>query len=100
MIENLVERHLEIQNVDVKILSVSMKPGSKDRSFLVWIDIAFMHINLFAVLQVSVLTCVIVSGIIARARRVVPLHLTRPHRYFTRRNTPRLMDLPIQMFSS
>ncbi|KAI5440833.1 hypothetical protein KIW84_010336 [Lathyrus oleraceus] len=43
---------------------------------------------------VSVLTCLIVSGIIARARRTVPLHSTRPHRYFTRRNTPRLMDLP------
>ncbi|KAI5409431.1 hypothetical protein KIW84_055026 [Lathyrus oleraceus] len=35
-----------------------------------------------------------VMGIIARARRTVPLHSTRPHRYFTRRNTPRLMDLP------
>ncbi|KAI5422499.1 hypothetical protein KIW84_045802 [Lathyrus oleraceus] len=34
------------------------------------------------------------SRIIARARRVIPLHSTRPHRYFTRRNTPRLMDLP------
>ncbi|KAI5438876.1 hypothetical protein KIW84_024557 [Lathyrus oleraceus] len=33
------------------------------------------------------------DGIIARARRTVPLHSTRPHRYFTRRNTPRLMDL-------
>ncbi|KAI5434082.1 hypothetical protein KIW84_021082 [Lathyrus oleraceus] len=32
--------------------------------------------------------------IIARARRTVPLHSTRPHRYFTRRNTPRLMDPP------
>ncbi|KAI5397456.1 hypothetical protein KIW84_063320 [Lathyrus oleraceus] len=42
----------------------------------------------------QLLTCVIVSGIIARARRAVPLHSTRPHRYFTRRNTPRLMDLP------
>ncbi|KAI5382123.1 hypothetical protein KIW84_UN0146 [Lathyrus oleraceus] len=40
------------------------------------------------------LTCFIDAGIIARARRTVPLHSTRPHRYFTRRNTPRLMDLP------
>ncbi|KAI5443289.1 hypothetical protein KIW84_012085 [Lathyrus oleraceus] len=40
------------------------------------------------------LTCLVVSGIIARARRVAPLHTTRPHRYFTRRNMPRLMDLP------
>jgi hypothetical protein len=32
-----------------------MKPGSKDRSFLVWIDVAFMHINLFAILQESLL---------------------------------------------
>ena len=55
LIENLVERHLEFQNVDVKILSVSMKPESKDRIFLVWIDVAFMHINLFAVLQESLL---------------------------------------------
>ena len=38
--------------------------------------------------------CLIVSGIIARARRTVPLHSTRPHRYYTRRNTPRLMELP------
>jgi hypothetical protein len=60
LIENLVERHFEFQNVDVKILSVSMKSESKDRSFLIWIDVAFMHINLFAVLQVSgsnVLVC-------------------------------------------
>ena len=54
-IENLVERHFEFQNVDVKILSVSMKSESKDRSFLIWIDVAFMHINLFAVLQESLL---------------------------------------------
>ena len=58
MIENLVERHLEFQNVDVKILSVSMKPESKDRIFLIWIDVAFMHINLFAVLQESLLALV------------------------------------------
>ena len=36
----------------------------------------------------------IVSGIIAHARRIIPLHATRPHRYPTRRNTSRLMDLP------
>ncbi|KAI5445315.1 hypothetical protein KIW84_013520 [Lathyrus oleraceus] len=45
-------------------------------------------------LRYLLLTCLIISGIIARARRIVPLHSTRPHRYFTRRNTPRLMDLP------
>ncbi|KAI5436953.1 hypothetical protein KIW84_023182 [Lathyrus oleraceus] len=38
--------------------------------------------------------CLLVTGIIARARRTVPLHSTRPHRYYTRRNTPRLMELP------
>jgi hypothetical protein len=32
-----------------------MKPESKDRIFLIWIDVAFMHINLFAVLQESLL---------------------------------------------
>ena len=58
MIENLVERHLEFQNVDVKMLSVSMKPESKDRIFLIGIDVAFMHINLFAVLQESLLVLV------------------------------------------
>ncbi|KAI5410539.1 hypothetical protein KIW84_055879 [Lathyrus oleraceus] len=45
-------------------------------------------------LRYLLLMCLIVAGIIARARRTVPLHSTRPHRYFTRRNTPRLMDLP------
>ena len=35
-----------------------MKPGSKDRSFLVWIDVALMHINLFAILQESLLALV------------------------------------------
>ena len=37
------------------MLFVSMKSESKDRSFLIWIDVAFMHINLFAVLQESLL---------------------------------------------
>ena len=32
-----------------------MKPESKDGMFLIWIDVAFMHINLFAVLQESLL---------------------------------------------
>ena len=50
MIENLIERHLEFQNMDVKMLSVSMKPESKDGIFLIWIDVAFMHIDPFAVL--------------------------------------------------
>ncbi|KAI5388820.1 hypothetical protein KIW84_074470 [Lathyrus oleraceus] len=49
-------------------------------------------------LRCQFLTCLIVLGIIARARRVIPLHTTRPHRYFTRRNTPRLMDLPNAYF--
>ena len=47
MIENLVERHLEFQNVDVKMLSVSMKPESKDGIFLIWVDVAFMRIITF-----------------------------------------------------
>jgi hypothetical protein len=41
--------------MDVKMLSVSMKSESKDRSLLIWIDVAFMHINLFVVLQESLL---------------------------------------------
>ena len=32
-----------------------MKPKSRDKVFLIWIDVAFMHINLFAVLQESLL---------------------------------------------
>ena len=32
-----------------------MKPESKDGIFLIWTDVAFMHINLFAVLQESLL---------------------------------------------
>ena len=72
----------ECQNIAAGLLSVSMKPGSKDRMFLMWIYIAFMHDhnNLFSILQVSVLTCLIVTGTIARARRIIPLHTTRPHR--------------------
>jgi hypothetical protein len=38
--------------------------------------------------------CLIVLGIIARARRIIPLHVARPHRYPTRRNKSKLMDLP------
>ncbi|KAI5436665.1 hypothetical protein KIW84_022976 [Lathyrus oleraceus] len=53
-----------------------------------------MDLQALFALPYLLLTCLIVSGIIARARRTVPLHSTRPHRYFTRRNTPRLMDLP------
>ena len=34
------------------------------------------------------------SGIIARARRIIPLHVARPHKYPTRRNKSKLMDLP------
>ena len=49
-IENLVERYLECQNVIGEILSVSMKPESKGRIFLIWIDVAFMHTNPFAIL--------------------------------------------------
>ena len=46
----------ECQNIAAGLLSVSMKPGSKDRMFLMWIDIAFMHNhnNLSSILQVSV----------------------------------------------
>ena len=40
------------------MLSVSMKPESKDKIFLMWIDVAFMHINLFVVLQESLLVLV------------------------------------------
>ena len=36
------------------LLYVSMKPGSRDKVFFIWIDIAFRHNNLFSVLQVSV----------------------------------------------
>ena len=52
------------------------------------------HNNLSSILQVSVSNVLIVLGIIARARRIIPLHAARPHRYPTRRNTSRLMDLP------
>ena len=46
----------ECQNTTAGLLSVSMKPRSKDRVFLMWIDIEFMHNhnNLSSILQVSV----------------------------------------------
>ncbi|KAI5442628.1 hypothetical protein KIW84_011604 [Lathyrus oleraceus] len=40
------------------------------------------------------LTCLIDSGIIARTRRVIPMHVARPHKYSTRRNRSKLMDPP------
>ena len=49
LIETQVERHPDV--IVDKILSVSMKPESKDRIFLVRTDIACVsHTNLFTVL--------------------------------------------------
>ena len=44
----------EYKNFAAGLLFVSMMPGSRDKVFLIGIDVAFMHINLFAVLQVSI----------------------------------------------
>ena len=52
----MIKSNAECQNIAAGLLSVSMKPGSKDRVFLIWIDTAFMHNhnNLCFILQVSV----------------------------------------------
>ena len=50
----MMKSNAEHQNIAAELLYVSMKPGSRDKVSLMWMDIAFMHNNLFSVLQVSV----------------------------------------------
>ena len=52
----MMNSNAECQNIAAGLLFVSMKPGSRDKVFLIWIDTAFMHDhnNLCFILQVSV----------------------------------------------